>query len=338
MEKRRAIQNLRTKRWRSTLVGLAAAGIVVALVLASNATALSNRQTSRPAATKSFSCSVGTQPEQPAYDPVNHYIYVPNSGSGNVTVVRPPCTVVATITLPSGSAPTGAVFNSLNNHVYVTDMSLNQVYVISGTTVLSTIVKSAFHCPVFPAFDPGANVIAIPNGCGHTVTFLTSTDRALSVPVGKGPGAVGYDPHFATLLVANVLSGNVTVLNAITLAHITDVTLGLGYYPNGVVYNPVCACDFVSDNGLSIVTALSGNGTIIGSINVGLAPSQMAWSQKSLDVYVANYASNNISVIHGTSVVRTIPGGDQPDGAVYCDFNGMVYVTYHGIARLFAYS
>ena len=88
------------------------------------------------------SCRVGHDPSVPAYDPVDDEVYVPNEGSSNITVIKSTCTVAATITLPETSEPTAAAFDPATNCIYVTDINLNQVYVISGTSIRSTITGS----------------------------------------------------------------------------------------------------------------------------------------------------------------------------------------------------
>src|SRR2546428_13753779 len=71
----------------------------------------------------------------------------------------------------------------------------------------------------------------------------------------------------------------------------------------------------------------SGGGTVIATIPVGDYPFGVAYDSGNGYVYVANYNSNNVSVISGTTVVATIPVGDRPSGIVYDGGNGYVYVA-----------
>src|SRR2546428_13076106 len=58
----------------------------------------------------------------------------------------------------------------------------------------------------------------------------------------------------------------------------------------------------------------SGGGTVIATIPVGDYPFGVAYDSGNGYVYVANYNSNNVSIISGTTVVATIPVGGGPAG------------------------
>src|SRR5256712_86393 len=71
----------------------------------------------------------------------------------------------------------------------------------------------------------------------------------------------------------------------------------------------------------------SGGGTVIATIPVGDYPFGVAYDSGNGYVYVANYNSNNVSIISGTTVVATIPVGGGPSGVAYDSGNGYVYVA-----------
>src|SRR2546428_9359099 len=64
-------------------------------------------------------------------------------------------------------------------------------------------------------------------------------------------------------------------------------------------------------------TPASGGGTVIATIPVGDYPFGVAYDSGNGYVYVANYNSNNVSLISGTTVVATIPVGGRPPGMGY---------------------
>lgn len=72
-------------------------------------------------------CVVGSHAVFPVYDPVNHYVYVSNQFSGNVSVVKSVGSVLATLSLPPRAEPLGGAFDPVNDRVFVTDYTLNQV-------------------------------------------------------------------------------------------------------------------------------------------------------------------------------------------------------------------
>lgn len=213
---------------------------------------------------------------------------------------------------------------------------------ISGTSVLRTITDSSFACPQAPLFDPAAGLVAVPNSCGSTVSFINSTGSVVAVvPVGVLPISLGYDPHFSTLLVANAGSNSVTILGADNLTRIGDA--GVGKYPIAVAFDPATQLDYVTNGEGTNVTVFNGLGQVHSSINLGkagaLGAHDIGWSQKVLELYVADF-DHNVSVIQGHSVVRTLqlPSGTNPGGVAYDDFNGHVYVTSLSGNVLYVYS
>jgi YVTN family beta-propeller protein len=68
----------------------------------------------------------------------------------------------------------------------------------------------------------------------------------------------------------------------------------------------------------------------VTTIHVGSMPSFAAYDPGNGFVYVTNYASNTISVINGTRVVKSIGVGTEPQWATYDSQNGYVYVSNVG--------
>lgn len=322
--------------WRRSVQRWALVGIVVGLGIAVvSAGAAIERPagltTSLRAGAALRTCTVGLHAVFPAYDPVNHYLYVSNQFAGNISVVKSVCTVFATIPLPSRSQPLGGAFDPVNNLVYVTDYALDRVYAISGTTIVQTINSSTFRCPQAPMFDPAGGVIVVPNSCGSTISLINATGSVTgTVPVGSGPISIGYDPHTSTLLVANSGSDTVTVLGAANFTVLANT--GVGTEPIAVAFDPVDELDYVTSGTGSNVTALNGWGGSHASIALkkpGTSGTQdIGWDQSQLAIYVADYA-NNVSVIQGLAVAQSIklPVGTAPGGIEYDPFNGELYVT-----------
>jgi len=308
-------------------IGTAVGALLFAALVAMPAGTHRPTELSLPAITTN-SCGMGSLPDQPAYDPSDHYLYVPNQGSNNVTVVTPNCASVASIALPSGSDPTSAVYDPSDNYVYVADTNLSCLYVLSGTTLKKTISSSLFDGPWDPIYDPGEAGLIVPDYSGHNVTFVQGTKVIGNYPVGIEPHAVAYDPYYATLLVANEWTDNVTILSAINLGHVADVPVGTN--PGYIAYDPADQLDYVVNlNGYNI-TLLTGTGAQAGSISLGTFATTVVFDQKNLDMYASCNQARYLQVIHGTSLVRTeifvLPHAD-PIGEAFVDATNMMYVT-----------
>lgn len=324
----------RWQRRKGWAVGAAlAVAFTVAMLLSPGVLSVSSARTTGVVNTpvKDAKCKVGAAPADPAYDPVNHEIYVPNSQSNNISIVKAPCTVAATIKLPSGSDPTAAAFDPQDNYVYVTDVRLNAVYVISGTKIVKTL--HGFAEPLALVYDPCLTSMIVTNYAGDNLTGVIGTGffgNAPRVPTGAGPSGIDYNPS-GWLSVANALDANVTTIDACSLASDGSVTVGSN--PEGVAYDPAFGSDFVTNFGSRNVTLLP---SLVGlpfpeSISGFNEPSSATWSQAKLAVYVTNYGSGGLWAIGGTldsiSIVQKIDVAKGIYGSAYDDANDDIYVT-----------
>ena len=72
--------------------------------------------------------------------------------------------------------------------------------------------------------------------------------------------------------------------------------------------------------------------TVVKTVPVGGNPMAVAITPDGTKVYVANSASNTVSVIHrpGNTVVATIPVGNFPQGVAITPDGTQAYVTNYG--------
>src|SRR5439155_94977 len=79
-------------------------------------------------------------------------------------------------------------------------------------------------------------------------------------------------------------------------------------------------------------TANTRGGTVVATVPVGNYPVGAAYNSKNGYVYVANFVSNSVSLISGTTVVATVPigYGANPYGVAYDGGNSYVYVSNYG--------
>ncbi|MFI5417783.1 MAG: YncE family protein [Candidatus Lutacidiplasmatales archaeon] len=274
-------------------------------------------------------CSVGTEPTFPGFDPVNHDVYVPNSLSSNITVLSATCVKVGTITLPFGSIPYAAAFDPANNEMYVTDIGLPGVYAISGTTVVSTITSSSFVAPAQLVWDPGDNLMLVADSYANAVIAISGSTVIGSVAVGSYPYGICYDPYYNVIVVANQASTNVTLLNAYSPLASALANINVSYGPTGCAFDIANHEDYILNG--NQVTVMTGTGYVLANIPVGKYPKGIAWDQAKLAVYVTNGNAGTISVISGTSVVKTIKGvATTPYGLTYDEVNDRMYVAAFG--------
>jgi DNA-binding beta-propeller fold protein YncE len=287
-----------------------------------------NVAASSPRATTPFTkCTVGSGPEFPGYDPINHYMYVPNVGSANISVLRGTCTLVTTIKLPPGAEPYMATFDPQNNHMYVSDINLDQVYDISGTKVVKTI--TGFSTPWGITFDPGDNYLIVANLNANYVTLVRGTAIWGTITVGLEPGFIGYDPYFATLIVSNFGSDNLTILSALSLAYVG--TLDGLCEPQQVVFDVSNDWDYVPNSCGNNVTVIDGTGLTVTSIGGFSTPTGVGFDQATQQVWVANRGVHKADVLNTAglkiSAKEALAASARALGIEYDDYNNDMYVS-----------
>lgn len=322
----------RRRRWPTVTIGLAAVAslALVAMVVAGVSAMRSTAAGTNLALTRDASCGVGGEPAHPAYDPVTHVVYIPNFATSNVSIIGSVCTEVGTVSLPSGARPEAAAFDPQNNFVYVTDIVLNQVYQISGSSVVATITSSSFNGPDGITFDPGRGVLFVANNNINTITQISGTTVGGSIVVGTGPSGITYDPVFNSLLVTNARSSNVTIIESATHPFSAEKkSVGVGTNPVWIAYDPASKLDYVSNFGSGTVSVFNGGGFAKTTVKVGSMPIGVEFSQATLSIFVACQGPDQIFIISGTTVVATdsLPSGTGVFGIAYDDANDKVYVT-----------
>jgi DNA-binding beta-propeller fold protein YncE len=322
----------RRRRWM--VVGLVALMTVVAAVLAA---ALAAPSGSTPARLVMFSvpasCPVGTGPGVPAYNPTNHDLYVPDKGSGNITVLKDNCLAVASIRLPVMAGPSAIVYDPADHDLYVTDSYLGSVYVLHGLALIHTFSSATLHCPSAPAYDPVLGDVVVGSECGSPqLTLLNGTsivkhigsDKVWTSPV---PGV--YDPTSGRFLVAYTSGNNVTFYNPTTFKVLGSTPVGTD--PVAIAYDPHNHLDYVASYDTRNVTVFSslGTGKHHATLNVGAGPVSIAYSPKTEEVYVTNSESANVSVINGTTPESPVALSSfaTPDGLVYDAADLKMYVA-----------
>jgi YVTN family beta-propeller protein len=87
--------------------------------------------------------------------------------------------------------------------------------------------------------------------------------------------------------------------------------------------------------GNSVSIFADSNGTVLRTVAVGDDPLTSVYDPADGDVYVLNFGtSNNLTVFHGTSIVKWIPSGGTPAAGLYDPDNQYVYISCQGSSNL----
>lgn len=242
-------------------------------------------------------------PFQVGIDESNNQVYIANQGSSTISVIDGALGSLTentiTASIPIGVGPVSINVNPLNHRIYTANQGDNTVSVVDGltNTVLDTF--PAGNGPVGISVNPATNRVYVGNVFDGTLTVIDDTKINDGIPgneiittVVLAPGAarIDFDPVLNKLYVVNFFS---------SITFVVDIQQG----------SPT-------------------ENTLVDTINVGNAPSEVTVDSTTNKAYVTNRGSNSVSVIDGNTntVVDTIPVGAGPNG-IDADFvNNRIYV------------
>ncbi|MFP3400589.1 YncE family protein [Acidianus sp.] len=273
---------------------------------------------------KTTNISVGSFPTAMAYDSNNGYVYVVDSGSGQVSVISS-STVIATISV--GSDPTAIVYDKQNGLIYVANTLSNSISIINRTEVIATVTVGGVigYSPVALLCVNGliyvANLNSYKAGVG-IVSVINGTKVVCNIQVECHPVCLVYDPSNGYIYVSDTGFATVSVIKGEKVI----ATISVGQAPRQIIYDPY--------NGLVYVLNLESNSTsvingtsVICTISV---PYPVAIAYSSSYVYIVSLCNNTVYMISGTKVVGNITVGQSPVFITYDSYNGLVYVANLG--------
>jgi YVTN family beta-propeller protein/VCBS repeat-containing protein len=180
--------------------------------------------------------------------------------------------------------------------------------------------------------NQGSNTVSVIDRSNPTGTPVT-------INVVSSPRAIALSDNGAQAYVAG--NGGVSVINTANNQVITTVSTtagdsyGIAVVRTGVNTHRVYVTN-AANNTVRVINADTLNNTYTpgGSVQVGSEPTGIAVSGDGTRAYVANWASNNVSVLNITAatptVIRTVAVGTNPVGVAVSPNGATVYVSNYG--------
>lgn len=260
----------------------------------------------------------GGDPQASAFDAGNGFVYVPDLAE-NVTVIDG-MNLVAHVKIGSFPLviPSQAVYDSWNHFMYVINCCQSPILtVMNGTKVIANItVPSQSSSGVFDSRNGWIYVVA-----SSTVTVINGTSVVATVVLGSGNYQSVYDPVNGYVYEAN--STGVVVLDGTSVISVLDLGSTTCYLTvdsaDGYVYASEC---------LSGILGIIDGTRLLANISVGAA-NQGTFDPENGEVYVSG-ALDEVHVIRGLSVIGTIDVGMWPTVLAYDPTNHFLYVADSG--------
>jgi YVTN family beta-propeller protein len=300
------------------------AGAVMVFVLLSSPSALAASPVHAIPAIRVWpTVSVGSGPDDMAYDPGTHTLYTVNQGASVSVVNTAHCNAksdtgcgqrVGTIALPPDSSPQSIDIDTATNTLYVADTVKNLISVINVATCTATVLS----------------------GCSQSATL---------VPDPSGPLYVAVNSVTDTVYITNPqLGGNdtVSVLDGASCnGQVTSgcgqalKTVHVGLSPSALAIDQVSDTVYVANEGIiengdtvSVIDGATCNGTQssgcgqVQTITVGEGPNWMVLDPTTHTAYTANLTEDTVSIINTATCNATVTSGcDQKTSSVHVGAN-----------------
>jgi YVTN family beta-propeller protein/cysteine-rich repeat protein len=167
---------------------------------------------------------------------------------------------------------------------------------------------------------------------GDSVALVDARTLAVeaTIPVGRAPWGVAWQPDGTRVFVTNREDRSVSVVDP--LAGDVVTTIGVGRQPLGIAVHPFLPRAYVTnydDGTVSVVDTATL--AVVDTIAVARGPAAVAVHPAGGRLYVSNYIDGTVSVVDvdAARVVATVPVPDLPLGVAVHPAGTKVYVVSH---------
>jgi DNA-binding beta-propeller fold protein YncE len=268
-----------------------------------------------------------------------------------------------------GISPRAVDVDPRTGYAYVAAEESNEVSIISGTQVITTLLVDVG--PQFIQFNAGNGYTYVVNyrqGANHSITVISGTtviaDFAYASPYANIiPTALITNPRDGYVYVSIegernevlVISGTAIVAHLTIDSVVQDMAVnsstGDVYIPNGrtlmIIRGTAVVAEIELEGGVeaigvnpstgyvyaalatSVVQIISGT-TIMATLPSESWSTDIAVNPRTGYVYIPHFQSDTVTIIHGTKVVATVSTGAYPKAVAVNLNTGYVYVVNGG--------
>jgi uncharacterized protein (TIGR03437 family) len=267
------------------------------------------------AAVPGLPVKTGTSPVQALIHPSGKFLYVLDSGAGDISLysISSPTGALSVIGCPQCDAlsPSGMAIDPAGQLLFVTNLDPGTVtpYTINPSTGALTKGAAAGtgsdSRPVQPVVDPtGRYLYVADSNTGQVSGFLIDGGALTSMPgspfqAGSGPSSVAASR--TAVFVANQNSGDISVYQVGPEGSLAPagLTVPTGGIPTSIAVDPTGNYIYVTNQMQVVVFNRTPNGayplTFVRAYSAGITPSFVAVAPDGNFVYVVNSTSNEVS-------------------------------------------
>lgn len=223
--------------------------------------------------------------------------YVTHSDLGQASVVDlDQRRVVRTIDVPG--SPFGIAAGK-GGRIFVGDWHQDHVIAVdtAGDGEPRLTKARVGRAPAHVVLSPDGGTVFVANREDDSVSVVRTSDMTVvaTISVGHAPFAMTLSPDGARLFVGNMQGGSISVVDTAKLA--VSETWKTGAMPYGAAVTPDGGRVLVTHQGGGTVGVFADTDTALATIKVGSYPEGVAIGKDGTRAYVANWFSDNVSVI-----------------------------------------
>jgi len=254
--------------------------------------------------------------------------------------------VIQTIaTVPVGSNPYAATYDSGKGEVFVSDEGANNVSVINDTSNTVVAIIAAGNNTDHMAYDPAKGEIFVTNTGSNNVSVIDDATNSVvaNINVTANPQGIAYDSAKRMVFVGG--GSGISVISTSTNKVVRTIAMGGNIlslaYDSGK--GEIFATAFVGSYTLADVNVINDtNYSVVASVPVGYQPQMLAYDPTNGEVFVAvdgvlgtwrgvfviNDTTNTGMRINVYGAVNgTIGWFNYPSGLVYDGGTGELFIT-----------
>ena len=263
-------------------------------------------------------------PHAIALNPQTGKFYAVNTRQGTVTVLDGDARLLAQLKV--GEAPEAIAINPVTNRVYVANQDSGTVSVINSATDKTIATVSVGDLPYTMAVNRSTNKVYVSRTFSDlTVIIDGKTNSVRSMKAGAGDAVAAESLDGDTYLIGyeaqemTVLDGNDD--------HISKIEISNHVW--AMAANPGNKKIYAVSLGNGVATVINGKSHTSKTVRTGKIPCAIGVDSSSGRVFVANYASGNVTIIDGVndSVIGTVNVGAYPQSIAVDSSNHKVFVA-----------
>lgn len=248
--------------------------------------------------------------------------YAVNSKQGSVTVLNGDAHFLTRVKV--GETPVAVAINANTDRVYVANQDSGTVSVIDGATDKTIATVPVGDLPYTMTVNPVTNKVYVSRTFSDVSVIIDGkTNSAKTMKAGAGDAVTAASLDSDTYLVSYE-ARQVTIFDGDD--HVSKIET-----PNhmwAMAANPADKKIYAVSVGNDVATVIDGRSHTTNTVRTGGIPCAVAVDPGSGKVFVANYASGNVTVIDSVndSVVGTVNVGAYPQSIAVDSSNHKVFV------------